>query len=273
MFLSFLLPDNPHLQTFLQEYLHKRLTSTATGEKSIIERCIKRLKQGLSKKITRQISLLKPSIKEIEHSIFCINNNSLFDNTLEKIMIQQKSKGFDGSVPWIVEELCDEILAKNALKTEGIFRINGDHEQMTLLKIHLDNYDPISSLDAKTLSKLECLAFAGVLKLFFRELVEPLLPSKFYFDACAEDYDVNKITEKLKDYPDHYETLLYLIKFIRKFCRPEVVEKTKMTAANLAMVWAPNIIRCPSNDPAKILEFTVKEMRFIRDLIENWTIN
>jgi hypothetical protein len=40
-----------------------------------------------------------------------------------------------------------------------------------------------------------------------------------------------------------------------------------MTVGNLAMVWAPNLLRCPSNDPVKILEYTVKEMKFTREIM------
>lgn len=38
---------------------------------------------------------------------------------------------------------------------------------------------------------------------------------------------------------------------------------------NLAMVWAPNCLRCPSNDPLEILENTRKEMTFLRTVMQN----
>ncbi len=42
---------------------------------------------------------------------------------------------------------------------------------------------------------------------------------------------------------------------------------TKMDAANLATVFAPNCLRCPATDPSTILENTRKEMAFVKNLI------
>lgn len=52
------------------------------------------------------------------------------------------------------------------------------------------------------------------------------------------------------------------------FARPDVVTRTKMDASNLAMVMAPNILRCTSQDPRVILENARKEMAFVRTMIE-----
>lgn len=40
-----------------------------------------------------------------------------------------------------------------------------------------------------------------------------------------------------------------------------------MDSSNLAMVFAPNILRCVSEDPRVILENARKEMAFLRTLI------
>lgn len=44
---------------------------------------------------------------------------------------------------------------------------------------------------------------------------------------------------------------------------------TKMDVNNLAMVMAPNCLRCESDDPRVIFENTRKEMGFIRTLIQS----
>lgn len=44
---------------------------------------------------------------------------------------------------------------------------------------------------------------------------------------------------------------------------------TKMDVNNLAMVMAPNCLRCESTEPQVIFENTRKEMGFIRTLIQN----
>lgn len=42
-----------------------------------------------------------------------------------------------------------------------------------------------------------------------------------------------------------------------------------MDSSNLAMVFAPNCLRCTSQDPKVILENARKEMAFMRTLITN----
>ena len=51
------------------------------------------------------------------------------------------------------------------------------------------------------------------------------------------------------------------------FAAPENARVTKMDVNNLAMVMAPNCLRCESDDPKVIFENTRKEMAFIRTLI------
>lgn len=45
---------------------------------------------------------------------------------------------------------------------------------------------------------------------------------------------------------------------------PDNVHYSKMGEDNLAMVWAPNCLRCPSDDPREIFDNTRKEMTFLR---------
>lgn len=51
------------------------------------------------------------------------------------------------------------------------------------------------------------------------------------------------------------------------FAQPSNVAITKMDVNNLAMVMAPNCLRCHSDDPRIIFENTRKEMSFLRMLI------
>ncbi len=52
--------------------------------------------------------------------------------------------------------------------------------------------------------------------------------------------------------------------------KPENQTITKMTHENLAMVWAPNFLRCSSADPMVIFNNTRREMLFVRQLIVGW---
>ena len=67
-------------------------------------------------------------------------------------------------------------------------------------------------------------------------------------------------------YQDIFLTWLYQ----QIFAKPETAKVTKMDASNLAMVMAPNCLRCQSNDPRIIFENTRKEMSYIRTLIQHY---
>lgn len=63
--------------------------------------------------------------------------------------------------------------------------------------------------------------------------------------------------------------LTYLVRFLQQFSQPDIVVNTKMDSSNLAMVFAPNCLRCTSLDPKVIMENARKEMAFMRTLITN----
>lgn len=53
------------------------------------------------------------------------------------------------------------------------------------------------------------------------------------------------------------------------FAKQEIALITKMDASNLAMVMAPNCLRCTSQDPRVIFDNARKEMAFMRTLIQH----
>ena len=48
------------------------------------------------------------------------------------------------------------------------------------------------------------------------------------------------------------------------FITQENIDATKMGVENITMVWAPNFLRCPSDDHTLIFQNTRKEMAFLR---------
>lgn len=70
-----------------------------------------------------------------------------------------------------------------------------------------------------------------------------------------------------------YNVFFFLILPTQIFSQPSNVGTTKMDVNNLAMVMAPNCLRCQSDDPRIIFENTRKEMSFIRMLIVHLDTN
>ena len=128
--------------------------------------------------------------------------------------------------------------------------------------------------------------------MWLRELYEPLIPDSLYEEAVqlgskieqsepkGRKKDDKEIAEKnaalakellenmINRLPElNRLTLMYLAKYLQLFARPDIAAVTKMDASNLATVFAPNCLKCPSNDPIVILENTRKEMGFVKSLI------
>ncbi|XP_063706772.1 rho GTPase-activating protein 39 [Culicoides brevitarsis] len=204
----------------------------------------------------------KPSEDEINTAREQIFRDSMFGNTIKEVMELQKQRFPERKLPWIQVTLSKQVLKLNGFQTEGIFRVPADAEEVAVYKQMLDRWEwpeDTGTMDAHTP--------ASLLKLWYRELYNPLISENLY-EECVQTEDPKeamKIVEKLPK--SHKLVLTYLIHFLQQFAQPEVVANTKMDSSNLAMVFAPNILRCISDDPRVILENARKEMAFLRTLI------
>jgi hypothetical protein len=187
----------------------------------------------------------------------------MFGNTLDDIMLMQADRYPDRKLPWLQTTLSEEVLRLNGARVEGIFRVPGDVDEVNVLKARCDQWlAPTGCADPHTP--------ASLLKLWYRELYEPLIPAEFY-EECVTSYgDVEACIGIVHALPAINRLVLcYLIRFLQVFAATENATVTKMDANNLAMVMAPNCLRCESDDPNIIFENTRKEMAFVRVLIQN----
>ena len=141
------------------------------------------------------------------------------------------------------------------------------------IRIRGQTRDPIEGL---SINYDDIHVIASALKLYFRELKEPLIPFNLYFEALDSAHDSERAQRLVGRLPDvNRLSLSYLIRFLQVFSAPEHVTHTKMDDANLSMVWAPNILRMSDqsgNDVTQtlsnIFERTRSEMSFVRTLIQ-----
>lgn len=86
------------------------------------------------------------------------------------------------------------------MKTDGLYRASGNLSQIQKIRLQVDQY------------KLDVLAqeedvhvLAGALKLFFRELKEPLIPSTFFKEAVnASSKQIRHFYQPfLRNYVEH----------------------------------------------------------------------
>ncbi|NXX99707.1 RHG39 protein, partial [Centropus bengalensis] len=207
--------------------------------------------------------LKKPNIEEIRHAKNAVFNPSMFGSSLQDIITMQKERYPDRQLPWVQTRLSEEVLALNGDQTEGIFRVPGDIDEVNALKLQVDQWKIPTGLEDPHVP-------ASLLKLWYRELEEPLIPHEFY-EQCITHYENPEAAiAVVHSLPRINKMVLcYLIRFLQVFVQPANVAVTKMDVNNLAMVMAPNCLRCQSDDPRIIFENTRKEMSFIRVLIQH----
>ncbi|XP_069674699.1 uncharacterized protein RhoGAP93B isoform X2 [Periplaneta americana] len=205
----------------------------------------------------------KPTVEEIDQARLQIFRPSMFGNTLEEVMALQKERFPHRKLPWVQSTLSEEVLRLQGAQTEGIFRVSADVDEVNSLKNRIDHWElPNDITDAH--------APASLLKLWYRELYEPLIPDSMYAECVNHHADPEMSVALVQRLPEINRLVLcYLIRFLQIFARTEVVQVTKMDASNLAMVMAPNCLRCMSEDPRIIFENARKEMAFIRTLIQS----
>ncbi|KAB0801536.1 hypothetical protein PPYR_05890 [Photinus pyralis] len=203
----------------------------------------------------------RPQPDDVESARMQIFQASLFGNTLREVMQLQASRWPTRRLPWPQVELSQQVLRLHGLSTEGIFRVSADVDEVARLKAQMDRWEISEPSDAHVP--------ANLLKLWLRELYEPLIPDSLYSECVAEPMTGRRACDLVMRLPTlHRLVLCYLIRFLQTFNKPEVVQHTKMDASNLAMVFAPNCLRCMASDPRTIFDNARKEMTFMRCLIQ-----
>lgn len=157
------------------------------------------------------------------------------------------------------------------------YRVPGDLDEVNNLKVKFDKIWCSNDFCEQNLNKINILDTiedahlpASLLKLWYRELYEPLIPAEYYDDCiqyCDNPIECIKIIDKLPQINKLVFT--YLIRFLKVFAASDNVAVTKMDTNNLSMIMAPNCLRCESEDPKVIMENTKKEMLFLKTLIQN----
>jgi Rho GTPase-activating protein 39 len=100
-------------------------------------------------------------------------STSVFGVTIDEVMELQAKKYPDYELPVVVVKLLESVINLNGLKSEGIFRVPGDTEQVYALRTQLDNgnYEVGPEINDPNTP-------ASLVKLWMRELSEPLVPAE-----------------------------------------------------------------------------------------------
>ncbi|XP_004577939.2 rho GTPase-activating protein 31 [Ochotona princeps] len=153
-----------------------------------------------------------------------------------------ESSGQD--VPYVLKS-CAEFIETHGI-VDGIYRLSGVTSNIQRLRQEFGS-DQCPDLTREVyLQDIHCVG--SLCKLYFRELPNPLLTYELYekFTAavshCPEEGRLARIQNVIQELPpSHYRTLEYLIRHLARIA--SFSSQTNMHARNLALVWAPNLLR------------------------------
>lgn len=204
---------------------------------------------------------------ELENIIQLPFNDLLFGLTLPEIMNVPANRDDSGLYPKILSFLCESILKLKGYKSEGIFRESGSAAEMRQLRFSLERgiYDIGLIVDPAVP--------ASLLKIWLRELGEPIIPNSLYHrcllvDPKDDGKEAMAIFSELSG--DTRPVLEYLINFLQVIGQPKYQKQTKMSLRNLSIVFGPTLLRCPSRDPLSILANAHMEEAFMESLLLNY---
>ncbi|KAG2183668.1 hypothetical protein INT43_006676 [Umbelopsis isabellina] len=252
-------PPSKNLESYLDEFVKQHHTVT-DNKMDVMSRHVS---SKLERICTRGAKGKVLTFAEIERAKDAPFKPSVFGESLEFIMEQQASTT-DMDIPKIVPFLANMVLDLNGLYSEGIFRVPGDADDVTELRIRIENgrYDAAGVTDPNVP--------ASLLKYWLRDLAEPLIFTEFYESCIKHSENIDQAIEVIRQLPEvNRRIVLYLADFLTKFTDPESTKLTRMNVNNLAMVFAPNFLRCPYESLTQVFENSKWEQAFLRTLIEN----
>ncbi|XP_056290867.1 rho GTPase-activating protein 22 isoform X1 [Pseudoliparis swirei] len=211
-------------------------------------------------------------VRAIRRVIWAPLGGGVFGQHLEETMLYEAQCGPQRLVPVLVEQ-CVCFIREHGLQEEGLFRAPGQTNHVRELQDAFDRGEkPVfdSSTDVHTV--------ASLLKLYIRELPEPIIPFSKYtqFLSCAQLLTKDKVMGKVelgkqvKSLPQvNYNLLTYICKFLDEVQSHS--NENKMSVQNLATVFGPNILRPRVEDPVTMMEGSSQVQHLMTVLISEHT--
>ncbi|XP_046443070.1 rho GTPase-activating protein 32-like isoform X5 [Daphnia pulex] len=146
----------------------------------------------------------------------------------------------------MVLKCCAEFIEEYGI-VDGIYRLSGITSNIQKLRNAFDE-DRVPALVEDEAIRQDMHAVSSLLKMYFRELPNPLCTYQLYdqFVNAVQGPDhlrvvrMREVVQQLP--PPHFRTLEYLTRHLARVAENNA--STGMTAKNVAIVWAPNLLRC-----------------------------
>ncbi|XP_053510254.1 rho GTPase-activating protein 25 [Ictalurus furcatus] len=183
-------------------------------------------------------------------------SSGVFGKGLADIMAYEKKLG-PRSVPMLVEK-CAEFIREHGLDEEGIFRLPGQENQVKHFREAFDAGER-PSFPADT----DVHTVASLLKLYLRELPEPVVPWTQYQDFLDSSVMLDATTAEGKEKLEkqisllpkaNYNLLSYICRFLFEVQQHSKVNK--MSVENLATVMGVNLFKPQVEDAFSMMKGT-----------------
>uniref|UniRef100_A0A8C2FQJ5 Rho GTPase activating protein 12a n=1 Tax=Cyprinus carpio TaxID=7962 RepID=A0A8C2FQJ5_CYPCA len=191
------------------------------------------------KKKTKLMKLLtgRPSLQAVKDKGYI--KDQVFGSSLSSLCQRECT-----TVPHFVL-MCIEQVEKNGLGVDGLYRVSGNLAIIQKLRFAVNHDEKVDLEDSKW---EDIHVTTGALKMFFRELPEPLFPYAFFnnFISAIKMPDYRQKVQAVKDLmkqlprPNH-DTIQALFKHLKKVIQH--VDENRMTTQSVAIVFGPTLLR------------------------------
>ncbi|XP_050795015.1 rho GTPase-activating protein 12 isoform X7 [Gopherus flavomarginatus] len=245
-------PDSPGVEKQDKEKDHKdskKLRSMKISS-SVDPSEQKKTKTKLKKFLTR-----RPTLQAVREKGYI--KDQVFGSNLTSLCQRENS-----SVPKFVK-LCIEHVEEHGLDVDGLYRVSGNLAVIQKLRFAVNHDEKLDLNDSKW---EDIHVITGALKMFFRELPEPLFTYNHFNDfvnAIKQEprQRVHALKDLIKQLPKpNQDTMQILFRHLKRVV--ENGEKNRMTYQSVAIVFGPTLLK-PEKETGNIAVHTVYQNQIV----------
>ncbi|KAJ1824533.1 hypothetical protein LPJ60_000676 [Coemansia sp. RSA 2675] len=203
------------------------------------------------------------SAKELRLALTVPSRPLVFGGSLDEIMADPELTNRHTGLPRVLEQIVGSIRALGGDSTEGLFRVPGDTDVVSMARLQIEAGQPdFSQIHDPNVP-------ASLLKEWLRDLADPLIPESLYEMCMTTPGGSQTVSSVLSMVPESsLHVIRYLLEFLAYLLQPSVQAKTKMDSSNLALVFGPSFLRNPVSDLKDVFAGSSGEQSFVLALIE-----
>ncbi|XP_075275776.1 rho GTPase-activating protein 12 isoform X6 [Opisthocomus hoazin] len=247
-------PDSPGVEKQDKEKEKENKDSkklrSVKGPSNIDSTDQKKTKTKLKKFLTR-----RPTLQAVREKGYI--KDQVFGSNLTSLCQRENS-----TVPKFVK-LCIEHVEEHGLDVDGLYRVSGNLAVIQKLRFAVNHDEKLDLNDSKW---EDIHVITGALKMFFRELPEPLFTYNHFNDfvnAIKQEprQRVHAVKDLIKQLPKpNQDTMQVLFRHLKRVV--ENGEKNRMTYQSVAIVFGPTLLK-PEKETGNIAVHTVYQNQIV----------